>query len=443
MNQKRNLILTLTSSAVMTALSVTGLHAQEGTESPTDTLAHAVTKLQDDVAALKKIKISGYVQSQFQWADSAGIKSVAGGDFPANVDKRFKVRRAEFKTMYDNGRTQIVANIDITQNGVVIKDAYGKFSEQRLKMFALTAGIFNRPFGFEVPFSSSLLETPERARVIQTIFPGERDLGAMITFQMPAGSALHPLKVEAGVFNGTGNAANDFDFKKDFIGNIHWNSVSKSEKIKYGIGVSFYDGGIRQGTSKVYSIASDSAGVSSFKADKDTLNYGAIAHRQYIGADAQISVDFPFGITTVKAEYIQGQQPCTSGSSTSLSAQPTTDTYIRQFNGAYFMLVQNIFQTKHQIVVKYDWYDPNTKVSGNDIGKAPLPFSNTSFAKTGTADLKYTTLGLGYIYKWDNNVKITLYYDMVKNEHSQNLISGGYWRDLKDNVLTLRVQYKF
>ena len=100
-------------------------------------------------------------------------------------------------------------------------------------------------------------------------------------------------------------------------------------------------------------------------------------------------------------------------------------------------------QSKHAIVVKYDWYDPNTKVSGDDIGKAVLNPHGATFKTTSTQDLKYTTLGLGYIFKLDNNVKFTLYYDMVTNEATKNIIAGGYWRDLKDNVLTLRVQYKF
>jgi phosphate-selective porin len=442
MKQKRQFLLSITAAAFAAGLSCSKLTAQEVQETPHDTLARTVSKIQDELAIMKKIKISGYIQSQFQWADSAGIKSFAGGDFPVNVDKRFKVRRAEFKIMYDNVKTQIVANIDITQNGVNIKDAYGKINEQKLKMFSLTAGIFNRPFGFECPYSSSMLESPERARVIQTILPGERDLGAMLTFQMPAGSVLHPLKIEGGIFNGSGNNVNDFDWQKDFIGNIHWNSVLKSEKIKYGVGISYYDGGVRQGTSKVFTMSPDSLGVNAFQMNKDTANYGKTAWRHYVGFDGQVSIDFPFGITTLRGEYIMGQQPGTSSTSVSPSAQPG-DTYIRNFDGAYFILVQNIMQSKHAIVIKYDWYDPNTKVSGNDLGSSVLKPYGTSFNKTNTQDLKYTTLGLGYIFKLDNNVKFTLYYDMVTNESSKNLPAGGYWRDLKDNVLTARIQYKF
>src|ERR1041385_4669381 len=156
-----------------------------------DTIPNTIRVLQGDVAVLKRIKFSGYVQAQYQQIDSAGAKSFAGGDFPAGVNKRFKVRRGEFKTMYDNGKTQIVANIDITQNGVSIKDCYGRFTEQWLQTFSITAGIFNRPFGWEVPTSSSAIGSPERSRVNQILFPGERDLGVMLTFQLPVTSPLH------------------------------------------------------------------------------------------------------------------------------------------------------------------------------------------------------------------------------------------------------------
>jgi hypothetical protein len=48
---------------------------------------------------------------------------------------------------------------------------------------------------------------------------------------------------------------------------------------------------------------------------------------------------------------------------------------------------------------------------------------------------------LGLAYRWDANVKITAYYDMVKNEKSKSL--SGFTNDVKDNVFTLRVQVKF
>ena len=439
------------------ALANTSSSQEESTSKKVDSLSNVVNNMQGDFDNQKKLKISGYIQAQFQGIDSAGAKSFAGGDFPAYTDKRFQVRRGRLKIAYEQALSQYVLQFDVTEKGVTVKDAYVKFTDPWAKAFSLTTGMQNRPFGYEVIYSSSLRESPERGRMSQTLFPNERDLGAMLTFQMPKTSSLNFLKIDAGMFNGTGAPSagantSDFDFQKDFIGHISINKSNKSEKIKYGLGASYYSGGWRQGTKKIYSNGIISTGDAGFVVDSTSTNLGEIAKRTYIGVDAQMTLDLPIGLTTLRAEYIQGTQPGISSSSTSPAVQPTgsstttanlttgsvttttpfSDTYFRNFNGAYFYFLQNIGSTKHQLVFKYDWYDPNTNLSGDQIGVA-----NT---KTGAADIKYTTIGLGWIYHWDSNVKITLYYDMVKNE---NTLVTGYKQDLKDNVITVRVQYKF
>jgi hypothetical protein len=438
MKLKQNLLFTLVSIAITTGLSISKLSAQAMQENPNDTLARTVNKLADDLTILKKIKISGYIQAQFQVADSVGTPSFAGGNFGTNTDKRFAVRRGRIKFVYDNKLTNYVLQLNCTENEIRVKEAYVKITEPWMQAVSVQMGIFDVPFGYEAPNSSSAMETPERGRMSQTLLPDENDLGVMVTFQMPKTSPLNFLKVEAGMFNGTQAKASDFDWKKDFISRVSINKISKSEKIKYGVGLSYYDGGVRQSNNLVYenigTLANGNVGF--IMNDTSVVKpRGKIGKRNYIGADAQISFDFPFGITTLKAEYITGIQPGTANTSKSPNADPATDTYLRSFDGAYFYFIQNILQTKHQIVVKYDWYDPNTKVSGDMIGKTG--------SKLGVADLKFTTWGFGYNYKWDNNVKITVYYDMVTNETSTNLVTKGYWKDIPDNVFTVRFQYKF
>ncbi|OFX35127.1 MAG: hypothetical protein A2X08_04815 [Bacteroidetes bacterium GWA2_32_17] len=416
------------------ALFIYNVKSQEVEQNPIDTLTTSVQKLQSDFILLKKLKIYGYVQAQFQTADSMGISSFAGGSFPINSDKRFMVRRGRLKAAYDNGLSLFVLQFDITEKGMGIKDAYMKITEPWMKAVSLTTGVFDRPFGFEISYSSSSRETPERTRLFQTIFPGERDLGAKITIQAPKTSKWNFLKIEGGLFNGTGGTASDFDYKKDFIGNIGINKTTKNEKINYAVRASYYNGGYRQPTKYIYNgFETLTNGNLGYSVDSTSTNKGKIAKREYIGADAQINIDFPFGLTSLRGEFIQGTQPGTSLTSASPSDAPTTDTYIRKFNGAYFYFLQNIMQTKHQFVLKYDWYDPNTNVSGDEIGKSGSKLNNN--------DLKYTTIGIGWVYRWDTNVKITAYYDFVKNETSKNL--AGYTKDLKDNVFTLRIQYKF
>ncbi len=410
-------------------------------ENPLDTLANSVFKIKEDVDLMKRVKMSGYLQTQFQLADSNGTPSYAGGDFNAHTDKRFMLRRARVKISYETPLTQYVFQIDATEKGFNIKDLYLKFTPRQINFVSLTVGCMNRPFGFEIGYSSSMRESPERGRMSQIIFPNERDLGAMLTFQLPKTSRWNFLKLEAGMYNGTSSSATDFDYKKDFIGRFRMDKSNKSEKINYGLGISYYNGGVRQGNNNICTIASDNNGINGYVLNSDTAHYGKIAKREYIGADFQINIDFSFGLTTLRAEYIQGQQPGTSSTSKSPTSQPTSDTYLRSFNGAYFYFLQNIGKSKFQFVAKYDWYDPNTDVAGNDIGKTLTPYDGKTYKKTNSTDIKYSTVGLGLAYRWDNNIKITAYYDLVNNETSDNL--KGFNRNLKDNVFTLRVQYKF
>ncbi|RYY71598.1 MAG: porin, partial [Chitinophagaceae bacterium] len=133
-------------------------------------------------------------------------------------------------------------------------------------------------------------------------------------------------------------------------------------------------------------------------------------------------------------EHISGTQTGTAGNSETPSALLTGPDgfYERKFNGAYLYLLQNIFSADHQLLVKYDWYDPNSSVKGTAIG---APGSNFS-----AADIKYSTIGLGYIYYITPNVKWVLYYAMVKNEKTQ---LAGFTKDVKDNVFTARLQFRF
>jgi hypothetical protein len=469
----------LSTFMMLLVLGFGSINAQPASTISDDTLTSVLEKLRSDVGLMNRLKITGYVQAQWQMAQQQGIPSFAGGNFPANVDNRFSVRRGRIKFSYENNWSQYVLQIDATQGGVVIKDAYVNFTDPWLKYFTLQGGIFNRPFGFEIAYSSSSRETPERARITQTLFPGERDLGAMLSIGPPKTSRFYGIKLDAGLFNGIGPTANDFDKYKDFIGHLYITKSNRSETFKYGAGVSYYYGGWAQGTKYDYKMSDVTSGDQTIKAFvvDSTKNIGAQLKRQYLGFDAQLAFDFPFGITQLRGEYIFGTQPATSGSSVSLTAVPTSnpavpysttaivdtagnitgyktvansavnsDAYIRKFNGYYVYLVQDIGHSKHQLVLKYDYYDPNTDIKGNDIAKklATMPKWTKT---TNSTDLAYNTFGIGWNYRWNANVKIMAYYEFVKNETSSNLSSPDplkdFSKDMKDNVFTLRVQFKF
>jgi len=409
--------------------------AQESAEIP---LSAAVEQLQSDNEVAKRLKITGYAQVQYQSADTAGISSMAGGNFGSGIDNRLSVRRGRMKFAYTYENALAVMQFDITEKGLGIKDAYLSLTEPWLNMVSLTGGVFDRPYGYEISYSSSSRETPERSRLFQTLFPGERDLGAKLTLQAPKTSRWNFLKLDLGLFNGNGTNV-ETDSYKDFIAHFAATKSSTNEKLKWGIGASYYKGGYAMSTTKVYSM-SDVSGVQAFTAE--TVKKGDRTNREYVGVDGQFSYDWAPGITQVRAEYLTGKQPGMAASSSSLTAAASADVYNRNFNGYYIYFIQNILQSPVQAVVKYDVYDPNTAVSGNEIGQAA-----TGAVATGSADIKYSTLGVGLNYRFNSNVKIMAYYDMVKNETTSKIATTSTLSDLsgdrRDNVFTLRFQYKF
>lgn len=423
-------------------------------QSQIDSLGQAISVLQaehenskSDIELINRLKITGYIQAQWQMADTAGINSFSGGNFPKTSDNRFAVRRGRIKFAYTNDLSTFVLQLDGTEKGVSIKDAYVSVMEPWAQFATLTAGVFDRPFGYEIGYSSSTRETPERARAFQSLFPGERDLGAKITLQAKKGTRFDFIKLDAGLFSGNG-INSEFDSRKDFIGHLAVAKANVSQTFKYGFGVSYYNGGLFQGTKFIYNPGVLSDGSNGFLVDSTSTNKNSYAKRQYMGLDAQFSLQSPIGITTVRGEYLTGKQPGSNASnqSTNSGTAPTVDTYNREFAAGYVYFIQNIGETRNQLVVKYDWYDPNTKVSGDEI-KTKVKI-NEKDVKTNltTSDVKFSTLGLGWNYRFNSQVKLTAYYEIVKNETTG--ISGAnstnnYTKDLKDNVLTLRVQYKF
>jgi phosphate-selective porin len=412
----------------------------EETESPLDTLTRAVNTLLDDNLKAKRLKITGYVQPQYQYVDSAGAQSFAGGDFKngtSNYYSRFTMRRGRFKFTYTYDNVVILVNIDARETGLAMRETYAKYTDPKWNMFSLTAGLLQVQFGYELNQSSSERETPERARFNQILFPVERDLGAFASIVIPKSSKLYGLKIDLAAMNGVAGVAPEFDNNKDYTGRLQYSKVTKSERIKFDVGTSGYFGGFKIGNQKDYNTKTLVNGDKGFEQNtNDTANYNRIAKRIYMGIDAQCSIDWRIGITTLRAEYIQGEQPATNANNqranNSAGALPTTAIYHRNFNGAYFYWVQDILTSKFQVVLKYDWYDPNVKIGGSQIG--------VKNSLTNAGDIRFDTYGFGLNYHINQNAKIMAYYDIVKNENTE---LTGYKKDLKDNVFTLRFQVKF
>ena len=174
-----------------------------------------------------------------------------------------------------------------------------------------------------------------------------------------------------------------------------------------------------------------------FQVDSTSSNLGGRAPRHYYGGDIQAVYKHGWGETEFRAEYWAGQQPGTAtttvnpGDTPSLNGSPLP-TYKRNFDGAFLLFLQNIVNKNNQLIVKYDWYDPNTDVAGDDLGKGGTNLT--------PADIKFSTLGLGFLHHINDNIKLVFYYDIVRNETTQ---LAGYSQDLKDNIFTTRIHFRF
>ncbi|HLO37012.1 MAG TPA: hypothetical protein VK173_00835, partial [Lacibacter sp.] len=97
------------------------------------------------------LRLSGYIQPQFQLAKSKGIKNFEGTDFAANVNNRFMLRRSRVRIDYVHfGKetkpgVQIVFQFDVNERGFTIRDVWGRVFENKYQMFAFTTGMFARP----------------------------------------------------------------------------------------------------------------------------------------------------------------------------------------------------------------------------------------------------------------------------------------------------------
>lgn len=390
------------------------------------------------------LSFSGYLQVQYQWADSTGTNSYNGGNFAPASNNRFMIRRGRFRIDYDRKdkdgfyRYYFALQFDGTEKGVNIRDMFGRIYENKWNFLVGTFGVFNRPFSYELNYSSSLRESPERGRMSQILMKTERDVGAMISFEpQDKKRKIYPLKVDAGIFDGQGlSGPEEFDSYKDFIARASVRRTKVAKNIFLSAGISYLTGGFRNGTPFFYNMTKTQGGDYAFTSDSSIYNVGKKSPREYYGVDLQLLYESSLGKTELRGEYIAGIQSSLFNSSTTPGIPPLLNTtqsqpvYIRNFSGGYFYLL-HMFLNKHQVFVKYDWYDPNTRIKGKNI---------STLKECSTAEIRYDTFGAGYIFYLNENVKIVLYYDHPVNEKTG---ISGYSKDLRDDTYSLRMQFRF
>jgi hypothetical protein len=294
--------------------------AQTDTPKPADAAPKAAdaadARVRTLLDALEKLKISGYIQAQY--VDDESSRDELTGSGSRNRDQ-FSIRRGRLKFVYTaSPSARATVQLEANSNGVDLKDAFVELTEPWTAWkHTLTAGQFKWPFGFEIPYSSSSREMPERSRVIRSLFPGERDRGVMAS-----GAGLDKrLTYQLAVVNGSGiDQSSDPDSSKDVVGRLGWSFPALS------VGASLYRG---------EALLATSANPAGEMFDKNRT-----------GVDLQWKTPLP-GLST-RGEYVTGDE---KGA---------------EVDGWYVYLIQAIGE-KNELVLRADDYDANTDVAGNAV----------------------------------------------------------------------------
>ena len=125
-----------------------------------DSLSQETTTLDKIVRKLSKFKVSAYIQGQFQYGQEDATLKV--GDKNEHEDKgfnRFGIRRGRLKFEYNDGIGTGAVQIEANDKGVSFRDLYIGIKDPWTKRCQLMAGVFNRPFGHEIGYSTSGLES--------------------------------------------------------------------------------------------------------------------------------------------------------------------------------------------------------------------------------------------------------------------------------------------
>lgn len=396
-----------------------------------DSILSGGTQVDKIIKQLSKFRISSYIHGQYQYGQKDAKLDV--GSSNENPDKgfnRFGVRRGRLKVEYNDGIGTGAIQIDVSDDGLSFRDLYIGVKDPWTKRSELKAGFFICPFGHEITYSTSRLESVEMATVTRNFIPDSRDLGIMLSLRTKESSPLNFLLLEGGFFAGNG-IHQDTDSRKDFIGRLRGDKAIGNWG-KWGLGFSYYNGHVFNPTRSYYIMEGDRF------VSKEKDNTGSYMKREYFGLDGQFAFDNVLGKTTVRAEGIIGTQPGTVNSSVSPNSgsrpenEPENALYKRPFLGYIFYLIQDVGHTPLSMVLKYDMYDPNTKVSGDEIGMSDY---------TSKTDLQQSTVGVGALYHFNKHIRLQAWYAFNFNEKTEYI--SGYDSNRKDNVFTLRLQYKF
>lgn len=208
-----------------------------------DDLTESKKTLQNALSDLEKVKrffVSGYIKARYNVYQNDPNS--------ATPDPNAFSMRSAYLTVVNRPNDHLLTSIQLegtqafaatTAPALFIRDMYIRYGfagDPRFNTNALM-GQTVWPFGYELPQSSSLRETPERSLIVNRLFAGASDRGAQV-----ASSPLANTYWVLGVFNGPGQFSPEENDPKDTVMTVrhHMGRFSLGASGYFGMG--FFSG---------------------------------------------------------------------------------------------------------------------------------------------------------------------------------------------------------
>lgn len=382
------------------------------------------------------VAFSGYLQPQVAWSQLSADEVTPEGE-PQNQD-RFVLRRARLTVSYTARNVAVWLEPDFNtvdgprvslNNAAFALFVPGKGDAPRL--IEMTAGVFDTPFGFELPESSRARPFMERTLGSRALFPGDHDIGAQLA------TALGPVRAVVAVVNGvplqnTSSDALVWTSEKTFLGRVGFD-VDKPEAWAAAGGVSLLSG------------TGFSAGSTATKPDlgwSDENQNGTVTLDELVGTPGQAATpsstfdqwavggDLELGLhTKLGWTRLRGEAVMASNLDRGyLVADPASTGYdLREIAWSAGALQE---VTPYALVgFRADSYDPNSDAFETRRG---------DFIPT---DVSVLTLSPLVAARWPGVGSLLLQYDYVIDHLGRDIL--GEPKDLANDQWTLRAQVGF
>jgi hypothetical protein len=392
------------------------------------------------VDAASQFKVSGYIQSQYEFHQDSEDQLFVGGA-PMNQN-RFLLRRVRLKLErdweYGGAMVEFDANTvkgpSIGLQHAEVSLAYRDAEHKPLVRAVL--GLFDNPFGREVVESPRARPFMERSYASREFFPTEPDLGVELMGQIAW------FRYSVGAVNGqplgdrTGFALQDPNSHKDIVGRVGVEVDLPQDTIVTG-GASILNGkGFRPGTDPTKNSVAwrDNLVEDSMLQPSELIGIPGTAgtpsvnfSRWLVGADLGLEFSSPAGRT-----HIFGEISIASNMDRNVFiADPVTAGYdVREF-GYYALAYQEfaiaaIAPVEPIVGFRYDFYDPDSDVIEKRSGQT-LPLSESIKTYAPLVGVQVA-----------NRARLVGEWDIIGDSMARN--SLGVPIDRKNNIVTIRLQ---